>query len=517
MTKLSELIERFGGECSPALHSLDPDVAGVELDSRRVVAGSLFVGLPGQNADGARFLPDAFERGAAAVLVSTAPLQSTPHAADAAPVWVHPRAREVAGLVASLVHGEPTKAMQVVGITGTNGKTSVAHTLTELLELGGRRAGLIGTVAYRLADGRQRPSTHTTPDAPVLQRLLAEHRSLGGDAVVLEASSHALDQERLAGTSLDVAVFTNLSRDHLDYHADMDSYAAAKERLFHMLEAGGTAIVKVGDPASERMAAAARAAGAEVLTYGIDPGADLRVLDLDLDRSSTRVTLEGLGIERTELRIGLLGRHNVENSLAALAAALVSGTDPAAALDGLARTAPAPGRLEELTNADAQVSVIVDYAHSAGALREVLGALREVLSGARGQGGRLVCVFGCGGGRDRGKRAPMGHVVGELADVAVLTSDNPRNEDPEQIIADVLIGLENARASAVVSRVAEIHVETERRRAIEQGMALARPGDIVLVAGKGHEATQEIAGVKHPFDDRAIVRGIALCRGPQHV
>jgi UDP-N-acetylmuramoyl-L-alanyl-D-glutamate--2,6-diaminopimelate ligase len=503
MTHLSELLRRFGGECPLCFRGVDPVITSIALDSRRVERGAVFAALPGVTADGARFVPDALGRGAAAVLVTSAKTLPAPGSAQTSartPVWTHPNAREVVGLVAAFLQGDPTRDMLVIGVTGTNGKTSVTHTTRELLELAGRRPGLIGTVSYRLADGRHLPSTHTTPDATVLQRLFAEHREQGGDSVVLEASSHALDQERLAGTLVDVAVFTNLTRDHLDYHADMESYAAAKERLFRMLDERGTAVVKDGDAACARMAEAARKRGARVVTYGIGPRADLRALDVRLDRSGSRITLEGMGIPRTQLTIPLVGRHNVENTLAALGAALASGVSPSGLLDGLTRLSPAPGRLEEVTRADSDVTVIVDYAHTDGALKEVLTALREVLPAGTG---RLICVFGCGGARDTGKRAPMGRVVGELADVAVLTSDNPRNERPEQIIDDVLVGLSGTRA--------EVHVEPDRRRAIERAVEFAATGDIVLVAGKGHESTQEIAGVRHPFDDRIVVQEVLAC------
>ncbi len=500
MARLSDLVRRFGGDCPLSFRGFDPEIRDVELDSRRVREAALFAALPGLSADGTRFVPDALARGAAAVLVSGTQSSGIAPLGSRAPVWAHVDARRVAGEVAAFVHGNPSEKLKVVGITGTNGKTSVAHLLTEILRRAGREPAQIGTVVYELAGGFQVASTHTTPDSPVLQRLFAQHAQHGGDSVVMEASSHALDQERLAGTALDVAVFTNLSRDHLDYHADMESYAAAKERLFRMLPAEGWAIVPAHDKVGERMARAAVERGARVATYGVDVESDLTARALSAARSGMRFEIEGMGIRRTPVALPLMGRHNVENALAALAAALVSGVGAARALGGLARSTPPPGRLQSVTGPDHPFSVVVDYAHTEAALAKTLGALREVLD-ERGKG-RLLCVFGCGGNRDRGKREPMGRIVGELADVALATSDNPRNESPEAILEDVLKGL--------VGAPAETHVEVDRRRAIELAVGLARPDDIVLVAGKGHETTQEIRGKKLAFDDREVVQAALL-------
>jgi UDP-N-acetylmuramoyl-L-alanyl-D-glutamate--2,6-diaminopimelate ligase len=459
-----------------------------------VGAGDLFAALPGARDDGSRFAADALMRGAAAILAPR------PLSVDAsAPVWVHPDARRVAGEAAALVYGRPTRGMFVVGVTGTNGKTTTAHLAGHLLRAAGRRPAVLGTTGNRLADGRLVPATHTTPDAPALQRLLLEHRELGGDSVALEASSHALDQERTAGLAFDVAIFTNLTRDHLDYHGDLEHYTQAKERLFLSLRPGAAAVIHADDPASERMARAARSRGARVLTYSARLRGDLVASALKSDLSGTQIVLSGMGISRTSLRLPLAGRHNVENALAAAAAALLSGASPADVVGGLASASPAPGRLEPVDTGARGFRVLVDYAHSEDALANVCRAVRGALEGSPGRSGRrgrLIVVFGCGGDRDRGKRAPMGRVVNELADLAIVTSDNPRGEDPRRIIEEVLAGME--------PHLAERLVEPDRRRAIEHAVGTARKGDVVLIAGKGHETTQVFGDHVDEFDDRRV-------------
>ena len=421
--------------------------------------------------------------------------------APAVPNWVHPQARRVAGEAAASVHGHPSRDLFVVAVTGTNGKTTTAHLAGQLLSLCGRSAAVLGTTGHVLAGGLQLHATHTTPDAPELQRLLARHRDLGGDAVALELSSHALEQERHAGLAVDVAIFTNLTRDHLDYHGDMDRYAAAKRRLFEGLTRDGTAVVRAGDPFGDTMAAAAAERGAHVLRFGTGSRVDLGASDVVVEPGGTHFSIHGMGISRTRVFLPLVGRFNVENALAALAAVLSSGVSPSNALDGLASVSPAPGRLEAVPTGERGFTVLVDYAHTPDALASVLGTLRDV----RGEG-RLVCLFGCGGDRDRGKRAPMGRVVGELADVAVVTSDNPRGEDPAAIVAEVCAGMEGTDAERIV--------EVDRKAAIERALALAQEGDLVLLAGKGHETIQVFADRSVPFDDRAVARAWLERPGP---
>jgi UDP-N-acetylmuramoyl-L-alanyl-D-glutamate--2,6-diaminopimelate ligase len=493
MVTLRELAAELGGELRGA--GADRSLRDVQIDSRTVAHGDLFAALPGASADGARFVAQALERGALAVL-SPAPLDLPQEVAN----WVHPHARAIAGEAAARLQGRPAREMFVVAVTGTNGKTTTAHLAGQLLAACGRKPAVLGTAGNRLADGVLLPATHTTPDAPGLQRLLARHRELGGDAVALEASSHALDQDRLAGLKVNAAVFTNLTRDHLDYHGDMERYAAAKARLFSSLTAGSAAIVNVDDPFSAHMADAARARGASVFTFSARSRADLSASRLEVDSRGTRLFLEGMGIQRTGVFLPLVGRFNVENALAALAAVLVSGASPSHALGGLALASSAPGRLERVDTDSSAARVFVDYAHTEDALRKVLSTVREGLEAEgrrRGDhGGRLLCVFGCGGDRDRGKRAPMGRAAGDLADLVFLTSDNPRSEDPRAIADEVLVGLQGTSAQVVV--------ELDRRAAIQAALSAARPHDVVLIAGKGHETTQTIGARVHAFDDRAV-------------
>jgi UDP-N-acetylmuramoyl-L-alanyl-D-glutamate--2,6-diaminopimelate ligase len=316
---------------------------------------------------------------------------------------------------------------------------------------------------------------------------------------VLEVSSHALEQERIAGLELDVAVFTNLSRDHLDYHRDMEAYAAAKERIFSHLRPGGTAVVNADDPAAARMTRAAERASARVVTYGTGPRAGLGAIDVEAGPEGSHLFLEGMGIPRTGLFLPLVGQHNIENALAAIAAVLTLGASSSRVIEGLATISTPVGRLEAVDVGERGFRVFVDYAHTPHALERVLEALRETLERSpEGAAGRLIAVFGAGGNRDREKRAPMGNVVGRLADVAVVTSDNPRDEEPRSIIEDVLQGMGSARA--------EIVVEEDRRKAIRRALEIARRGDAILVGGKGHETWQSSRGKQEPFEDRRVIR-----------
>ncbi|MSR62561.1 MAG: UDP-N-acetylmuramoyl-L-alanyl-D-glutamate--2,6-diaminopimelate ligase [Planctomycetes bacterium] len=491
--KLFELVRALGGRLEGDGAT---DILDVQLDSRCAREGVLFSALPGTKADGARFAIDATQRGAAAVLV--------PRAFDfsvGVPLWTHPDARRVTGLAAALVHGEPVREQRVIGVTGTNGKSTVAHLVGQLLTHVGHRPGVIGTVEYKLWNAPARPSTHTTPDAPELNRLARANRELGGDSFALEVSSHALDQERLAGFPLDVAIFTNLGRDHLDYHSDLEAYARAKERIFEHLKAGGAALINADDVGAERMRRAAERNGARVFTYGTRSNADLSATLEVVGPSGTTLFLDGMGIPRTGYFLPLTGRHNVENALAALAAVLFLGASPATAVAGLASLTAPRGRLEPVDTGARGFQVFVDYAHTPDALERVLSTLREFLlrpAERRVASGRLICVFGCGGNRDREKRAPMGRAVARQADLCVVTSDNPRDEDPRAIIEDILPGLEHGRAA--------VEIEPDRRKAIARALASARAGDIVLIAGKGHETWQQVRDTRLSFEDPLVVQ-----------
>ncbi len=493
---LERLIDKLGGTC--VLDGSGADVRGVSLDSRRVEEGDLFVALEGAASDGRRYVSQALERGASAVLLAESPdsglVELAATRAPGVPIWVHPAARAMAGEVAAELCGRPSKGMHVIAITGTNGKTTTAHLTGQLLAACEFKPAVLGTAGHTLADGVLRTATHTTPDAPELQRLLSEHRALGGDSVVLEASSHALVQVRLAGLEVSCAVFTNLTRDHLDYHGDMLQYARAKARLFSGLTDNAVAILNADDAYAHVMRDAAAASGARVITYSSQSPADLRASLSRTDLDVTYLTLSGMGISLDRLRVNLLGRFNIENALAASAAVLMSGASPSAIVEGLATVSPPPGRLERVSTGDRGFHVFVDYAHTEDALRNALTVLRDAMSPGQG---RLIVVFGCGGDRDRGKRAPMGRAASELADSVVITSDNPRREAPQQIIDEIRAG---------ISGGAQVHVESDRRLAISHALAGARAGDVVLIAGKGHEAFQHVGDQSLEFDDRAVAR-----------
>jgi len=500
---IGELARAFGGR---VLGAPETPVTDVVLDSRRASDSALFAALVGLRARGVLHVQDALGRGARSVLVADErELDGLPSGRRPEAVWVHAEARHALGRAAAEVHGDPSQSLDVAAVTGTNGKTTVAHLVGQLLERAGRRPAVLGTAGHRLASREGAAfldASHTTPDAPEMQRLLARHLAAGGDSVVLEASSHALEQERLAGTRVRVAVFTNLTREHLDYHGTLERYARAKARLFTGLGPDGVAVVNLDDPAWEVMASAATARGARVVTYSTRSRADLVAARPSTDRRGAQLLLEGMGIS-TEVRLPLRGRHNVENALAAAAVARVLGASPSAVAEGLASSLAAPGRLEPVGDGAAGFEVLVDYAHSPDALERVLATLRADLE-AEGRGGRLIVVFGAGGDRDRGKRPLMGAAAARFADVAIVTSDNPRSESPRAIADEILVGLDAAGGRRFV--------ELDRRLAIERACELARPGDTVLIAGKGHENTQTIGAEVLPFDDRVVA--LEVLRGP---
>ncbi|MES2917791.1 MAG: UDP-N-acetylmuramoyl-L-alanyl-D-glutamate--2,6-diaminopimelate ligase [Pseudomonadota bacterium] len=470
----------------PAAHAAIA-VSALALDSRSVRPGSLFMALKGQARDARDFIPVVAAAGAVAVLAEQDALWPSAVAVDGVPVIPVADLAQQAGDIASRFYGEPSRQLDVVAVTGTNGKTSVANLAAGALCRLDRRAAVLGTLGNGF-HGSLEKSTHTTLDACQLQAMLAGFVAEGAHSVCLEASSHGLVQGRLNGTAIDVAVFTNLTRDHLDYHGDMDSYAAAKELLFRWpgLRA---AVINADDPAGDRYAAVV-AAGVPVLRYSqrADSGAELRALDI-------RPTLSGLSLRlatpfgECDLAVPLLGRFNVSNLLAVAGTLMALGIPLAELAEALRHAQPVPGRMESFSGA--HPTVVVDYAHTPDALEKVLGSLREHVAG------ELVCVFGCGGDRDTGKRAPMGAIATRLADRVVVTSDNPRTEDAGAILDAILSG---------TGRGARVQVEADRRRAIHQAIAAARPDDIVLIAGKGHEDYQEVAGVRHPFSDVDEVR-----------
>lgn len=458
------------------------EVSGVSVDSRSVREGYLFVAIKGDRLDGNAYVPDAVSRGAVAVVSEMAP----PEGSGA--TWVQtPDARKAVGTLAAAVAGNPSDRLALVGITGTNGKTTTAYLVDGLLARLAPPSAMLGTVVAKLGD-RSVPTRLTTPEAPVIQDFLAEAVDAGARYGVLEVSSHGLEMARLTGTEFQVGVFTNLSRDHLDFHKDMEAYFQAKRLLFtRHLKAVGQAVISIDGAYGERLAAEL---GPSAVTFGRSPTADLAIAELETSLEGNRVVCRE-GERSLELRSPLLAHYNAFNLVAAFAAVRALGFDEAAILELLPTLAGAPGRFERVP-IDRSFDVIVDYAHTDDALRKLLEAARPLTKG------RLFVVFGCGGERDRTKRPLMGDVAARLADRVVLTSDNPRGEDPEAIIREIQLGTKDA-ATAVV-------VEPDRRKAIALAMNEAREGDVVVVAGKGHEPYQIVGDRVLDFDDRLVVR-----------
>lgn len=462
-----------------ALPARDPLVRSVTIDSRRSKPGTLFLALPGEHVDGARFAADAVARGAVAVIAQSAP------APGLDVPWIRvDDARSAAARVARECSGRPDTALTLVGITGTNGKTTVAHMVESIAASGGRSAGRIGTVGHAFA-GREIATERTTPEAPEFYDLLAEMVRAGVQIVAIEVSSHALALSRVEGASFRVAAFLNLGRDHLEFHGDLDRYFDAKARLFETLAEDATAVLAADDPRSPAVKDRTRA---RVLTFGRAPHADVRLEreTVDATGSTARLVLPSGAVE---FRTRLVGRFNLLNAAAAAACALSAGLDADAIRAGIERLALVRGRLEPV-RAGQPFSVFVDFAHTEQALAAVLASARELATA------RLAVVFGCGGDRDRGKRAAMGRVAAERADFAVLTSDNPRREDPLEILREVERGFVSVAGAA-----GRYVLEPDRRAALSRAVHWAGPGDVVVVAGKGHEATQTFAHGDEPFDD----------------
>jgi UDP-N-acetylmuramoyl-L-alanyl-D-glutamate--2,6-diaminopimelate ligase len=460
----------------------DVQVTGVTLRGQDAEPGDLFAALPGASSHGARFVDDAVRRGAVAVLTDAAGAAQTD---VSVPVLIHPAPRSVLGELAATVYGNPSERLRVIGVTGTSGKTTTTYLVEAGLRAADRVAGLIGTVGIRI-DGRDEPSTLTTPEAPDLQALLAVMLERGVDTVVMEVSSHALTLSRVDGVRFAVGGFTNLSRDHLDFHPTMADYFAAKARLFDPQSPtrATTSVICVDDDAGRAMAQLV-AHPVSVSATGRD--ADWRVEDVRTVEPGTQefLAVDPAGVHHA-LRIGLPGRYNVANCLLAAALLDAVGVSPEQAAPGL-RAATVPGRLEPIDRGQ-DFLALVDYAHKPGALRAVLETLRQQCTG------RLAVVFGAGGNRDPGKRESMGRVAAEVADLVVVTDDNPRDEDPAAIRAAIMAGARGDRAEVV-----EIG---DRGAAIEHAVGWARNGDVVLIAGKGHETGQTSHGQTRPFDDR---------------
>ena len=465
--------------------TLDRTCTGVTYDSRQVKPGWVFVALSGQKADGVAFVQDAIAAGAIAIVADRP-------ASSACPVaWiVVGDARLALALLSAELFGHPSRRMTVVGITGTNGKTTTAYVLRSIFEAAGRRCGLIGTVTGRIGE-QQVAATRTTPEAPDAQSAMRDMVDIGCEACVMEVSSHALALRRVDGTRFSAAVFTNLTRDHLDFHHDMEGYFAAKRRLFEMLPAEAPALINADDP----RAASLRDVARRPVTYGMHREADVTPGPLSF-------TLRGLVFDvhtpqgSVHLTSRLVGKPNAYNILAAVGTAAALGIPAGAIEQGVARLSGVPGRFEVVSSSEDDITVVVDYAHTDDALRNLLETARPLAPR------RLITMFGAGGDRDRTKRPLMGMVAARLSDVVVITSDNPRGEDPARIIDEVKRGAEPESRQGG----AEVVAVPDRRDAIAQALDRASRGDVVLIAGKGHEKYQEIGGRILPFDDVAVAR-----------
>jgi UDP-N-acetylmuramoyl-L-alanyl-D-glutamate--2,6-diaminopimelate ligase len=451
------------------------EIRDLAYDTRAVTDGALFFCVRGTRADGHELAAEAIASGAAAIVVE--------HALEVAvPQLVLPNTRAAMAIAADAFFGEPTKRLELAGVTGTNGKTTTAFLLRSILEAAGRRPGLVGTVEW-IVGGEHRPAPHTTPEAIDLQRLFHEMLAAGDESAAVEASSHGSTLRRLDRVRFDALVFTNLSQDHLDLHGSMEDYYDAKRRLFVGPQPPPAAVNVDGEWGRRLADELASVHRAPLVTFGLGAGAEIHPVDLELGAWGSRFRAAGIAIE-TPLR----GAFNVENVLGAVAAGILLDIDEGAIAGGIAAMAGVPGRFEAVDEGQ-QFAVIVDYAHTPDSLDIVLQAARDL--GA----GRVIAVFGAGGDRDRGKRPLMGRVARDRADVAIVTSDNPRSEDPLAIIQDVLQGAGM-----------DVEIDPDRRSAIRRAIGMAAPGDVVVIAGKGHEQGQEIAGVVHPFDDRDVAR-----------
>ena len=485
-------------------------ISSVVYDSRQATAGSLFAAIRGEKTDGNRFISTALERGAAAIVsemprpvAHAQPLGTQAQIAEVPPpalatsvAWVQvPDARKALAIIAANFYGHPANKLQLVGITGTNGKTTTSFLLDSIIHAAGRRSGLFGTIEYRTPHETY-PAKTTTPESLDLQRFFSEILRAGGSHAVLEGSSHALALDRLWGCHFAAAIFTNLTRDHLDFHGTMENYFSAKRRLFEGTGAGPACwgVVNVDDPYGQQL----RDVAERTITYGLGSGAQVTAKKFPL-------ALRGLDfiadtpMGKIEVRSPLVGRNNVYNLLAAIAASIALDFPGEAIEAGISALTAVPGRFEQI-DLGQPFMVVVDYAHTDDALQKLLETARELHPT-----GRMITLFGCGGERDRTKRPLMGAAAGRLSDVVVLSSDNPRSEDPLKIINDAVVGLQRTTAKVLV--------EPDRERALELALEQARPGDMVLLAGKGHETTQVLKDRTIEFDDREVARRILRERG----
>jgi UDP-N-acetylmuramoyl-L-alanyl-D-glutamate--2,6-diaminopimelate ligase len=498
---LSALSTLLGVRLVAAGNSVRPNelgfLSGLTLDSRSVEPGDLYVALPGTRVHGAAFCADAVAAGAVAVL--TDPDGRDRAVASGVPVFVLADPRGKLGEIACWVYGDPSSRLRLIGVTGTSGKTTSTYLIESGLSAAGHQTGLVGGVELRV--GKERlASSLTTPEAPDLQALFAVMVERGVTAAAMEVSSHSLALGRVGGTSFDVAVFTNLSQDHLDFHADLEDYFRVKASLFMPPVIG---VVNVDDKYGRRLA---KSAPVPVTTFSASGAgdADWRAVDVRSGADGSTFRLIGPGGVEADVSVGLAGVFNVANALGALVALVEAGIRLEDAVAGVAACAGVPGRLERVSAPGLGVTAFVDYSHKPGAVEAVLRSLRPVTQG------NLIIVLGCGGDRDRAKRPMMGAAAASLADVAILTSDNPRSEDPLAILAAMLDGV----LGVPIAERGRVIIEPDRAAAIGQAVALASPGDVIVVAGKGHETGQYVGGSVLPFDDRQVTAAALAARAP---
>ncbi len=487
--KLTELLAGVGTEPVASTRA-KADITGVTADSRAVKPGDLFVAVPGTRTDGVQYAHEAVQRGAAAILSEKTVGGVT------VPVFVTPSARKALALVAGNFYGNPARDLVLLGVTGTNGKTTTAWLVESICLAGMNSVGLFGTIGVRFA-GQMREATHTTPDPVQLHRTFREMLDAGVDTVVMEVSSHALAQDRVHGLTFRAAGFTNLSRDHLDYHKDMEAYFQAKRRLFtENLSNGGLAVVNGDDTYTTRVYNEMRQLKRQSWKFSRAGNGELSASNIEFTTKGIKATLKTPAGD-IPVKSSLIGAHNLDNILCAAGIALAAGASRRDVQDGIERVMRVPGRMERVENGG--ITALIDYAHTDDALTRAVESARAVTRG------KLIVVFGCGGDRDTGKRPLMGEVASQ-ADLPIVTSDNPRSEDPDDIVQDIIPGLEKGelrRMSPAKARTGErgYLVELDRKAAIALAISLAKPGDTVLIAGKGHENYQEQNGEKKHFDD----------------
>lgn len=495
--KLSELIDI--AEIGELPEGKDPIITGVESDSRRVTPGSLFVAVRGLAVDGHAFIGKAIEQGAAAIVCESfvgagsvvADLETDAQVSDKAGhahvvFMTVPDSAAALGKLASAWYGEPSRQMTLVGVTGTNGKTTIATLLYQLFRKLGYRVGLLSTVCNYI-DDTEEPTDHTTPDALTMNRLMAQMVDAGCEYVFMEASSHAIEQKRISGLDFNGGIFTNLTRDHLDYHKTVENYLKAKKRFFDDLPTAAFALTNADDKSGLVML---QNTAARKLTYSLRTMADFKGKIVESHLEGTEMEING-----QDVYTHFVGRFNASNLLAVYGAAIALEEDPDEVMIALSTLLPVSGRFETIRSPQG-ITAIVDYAHTPDALDNVLTGIHEVLDG----GGKVITVVGAGGNRDKGKRPLMAKEAARQSDQVILTSDNPRFEEPDAIIDDMLAGLNASDKTRTLCI-------TDRKQAIKTAVALAKKGDVILIAGKGHEDYQEVKGVKYPFDDREVVRG----------